>query len=195
MNSDCDKMCDEVVEALLEILNLKEHELAGHNQRVALLAVKLGEKLGLSQEELIDLKRGALLHDIGKICIPDHILYKTENFTAEDYKVIKEHTSIGATILRHISCLERALVVAESHHENWDGSGYPKGLQGEAIPLLARISGIAGTYDALTSNRLYRPAYSKSEALQFIRERSGKSYDPKIVNVFLDLMAEEVARF
>jgi putative nucleotidyltransferase with HDIG domain len=183
-------MCDEVVAAFLEILNLKESELAGHDQRVAELALKLGERLGLSPEELIDLKRGALLHDIGKICIPDEILNKPSPLTDQEYEVIKQHTGFGASILGHISCLERALVVAASHHEKWDGSGYPDALQGEEIPLLAQISSVAGTYDALTNARPYRAALSKAEALQFISERAGKAYDPRITETFLRMAAE-----
>ena len=190
MKPDCDKMCDELVAAFLEILNLKESELAGHDQRVAALALKLGERLGLSPQELIDLKRGALLHDIGKICIPDEILNKPGPLTDQEYDVMKQHTGFGASILGHIGCLERALVVAASHHEKWDGSGYPDGLQGEEIPLLARISSIAGTYDALTNARPYRAALSKAEALQFIAERSGRAYDPSIAETFLRMMAE-----
>ena len=191
MNADEEMMCDEVVEAFLEILRLKEKELEGHDQRVAHLAVRLGEKIGLSEREISDLRRGALLHDIGKICIPDEILNKPGEFTPEEYEVMKKHTLFGASILRHVSCLEKAFVVAESHHEKWDGSGYPYGLCGEEIPLFARISSIAGTYDALTSQRAYRPPMSKNEALHFIGERSGMYYDPKIVNVFLSIMKDE----
>jgi putative nucleotidyltransferase with HDIG domain len=153
--------------------------------------VRLGEKIGLSEQEIIDLRRGALLHDIGKICIPDEILNKPGEFTSEEYEVMKKHALFGASILRHIRCLENALVVAESHHEKWDGSGYPHGRCGEEIPLFARISSIAGTYDALTSQRAHRPAFSQNEALHFIGERSGMYYDPKIVNMFLSMMKDE----
>lgn len=190
MNNNCEAMCDEVVQAFLEILNLKEKELAGHNQRVASLAVKLGKKIGLSEQELTDLRRGALLHDIGKICISDEILNKADKLTEKEYAAIKEHAAMGASILRHIRCMERALVVAESHHEHWDGSGYPYGLRGESIPLLARISCVAGAYDALTSQRIYRPAYPKNVALQFIKERSGTYYDPQVVEIFLSMMGD-----
>ncbi len=191
MNAASETMCEEVVQAFLEILRLKEQELEGHDQRVAHLAVRLGEKIGLNAQEIIDLRRGALLHDIGKICIPDEILNKPGEFTSEEYEAMKKHVLFGASILRHIRCLENALVVAESHHEKWDGSGYPHGLCGEEIPLFARISSIAGTYDALTSQRAYKPALSKNEALHFISERSGMYYDLKIVSVFLSIMEDE----
>jgi len=188
MSKKSEAMCEEVVQAFLEALGQKEDELKGHNQRVAEFAVCLGQGMGLTGLELIDLRWGALLHDIGKLGIPDHILNKTGELTKEEYEIIKTHTLLGSAILRHLSFLKRAYVVAESHHERWDGAGYPHGLKGTEIPLLARISAVAGTYDALTSNRSYRLAWSKADALEYIREKAGKAYDPQVVSVFLSII-------
>lgn len=181
-------MCEEVVLAFLEALRQKEKELEGHNRRVAQLAVLLGQKMGLTELELTDLRRGALLHDIGKLSIPEHILNKTGELTREEYEIVKTHTLLGAAILRPMSFLKRASVVAESHHERWDGTGYPYGLRGTEIPLLARISAVAGVYDALTSERSYKSAWSKAEALAHIGQGAGKAYDPQVVDALLRVM-------
>jgi putative nucleotidyltransferase with HDIG domain len=183
-----DYIADEVIEAFLEALNQKEKELAGHNQRVAELAVRLGREMGLSEQEMTVLRRGAMLHDIGKISIPEHILNKPGKLTEEEYEIVKAHTLLGASILRHMSFMRQAAVIAESHHERWDGTGYPHSLHGSEIPLLARISAVAGTFDALTSERSYKPAWSKAEALAFISKEAGKAYDPQVVSVLLGLM-------
>lgn len=188
MSKKSEAMCEEVVQAFLQALGQKENELKEHNQRVAQLAVLLGQGMGLTGLELVDLRWGALLHDIGKLSIPDHILNKTGELTEEEYEVIKTHTLLGAAILRHMSFLKRAYVVAESHHERWDGMGYPYGLKGTEIPLLARISAVAGAYDALTNNRSYRSAWPKAKALEYICERAGKVYDPQVVDVFLSII-------
>jgi putative nucleotidyltransferase with HDIG domain len=188
MSIESELLCDQVIQALLVALDQRDPETAEHCQRVSELAVRFGMELGLTENELIALRRGALLHDIGKICIPDAVLYKSGKLTDQEYERIKSHTILGARILRPLEFLERALTVVESHHECWDGTGYPQGLRGDEIPLLARISAIAGSYDALKSARSYKPGMSQSEALQFIRERASKAYDPQLVNVFLRMM-------
>jgi putative nucleotidyltransferase with HDIG domain len=188
MNDENDWMYDEVIEAFLEALRQKEKELAGHNQRVAQLAVRLGQGMNLGAQEITDLRRGALLHDIGKISLPEHILNKPGKLTEEEYEIIKTHTLLGASILRHMSFLRQAAVVAESHHERWDGTGYPHGLRGSDIPLLARISAVAGTYDALTSERSYKAAWPKAEALEMISREAGRAYDPQVVDVLLRMV-------
>ena len=179
---------EQVVQSLLEAISLRDMETVGHHMRVADLAFQLGKAMHLTNQQLIDLRYGAILHDVGKLGVPDSILFKPGALTEHEYNLVKRHATMGANILRHIQFLQGALVVAESHHERWDGDGYPLGLKGEEIPLLARVVAVAGTYDALTSTRFYRPAWTREVTLQYLEEQSGKAFDPKIVEVFLRLM-------
>jgi putative nucleotidyltransferase with HDIG domain len=188
MSKESEVMREEVVQAFLEALKQKEHELEGHNQRVAQLAVQLGREMNLSELDLTDLRHGALLHDIGKLSIPDHILTKTGKLTEEEYEIMKSHTLLGVAILRPMSFLRKASVIAESHHERWDGTGYPHGLRGNEIPFLARISAVAGVYDALISERSYKSAWSRVEVLAYIGQNAGKAYDPQVVNALSGVM-------
>ncbi len=142
-------------------------------------------------DEIVHLRRGALLHDIGKIGIPDNILLKPGDLTEEEWAVMRKHPVFASEMLRPISYLRRSLDIPYLHHERWDGSGYPFGLAGEQIPLAARIFAVVDVYDALTSDRPYRKAWTKAEAQNYIRENSGKLFDPEVAEVFLEMCLKE----
>ena len=172
-------------------VELRDQETAGHTERVTALTLRLAKALGVPEEDLDDLRRGAILHDVGKIAIPDSILLKPGPLTEEEWAVMKLHPVYAYEWLSGIPFLKKALEVPYAHHERWDGSGYPRGLKGLEIPLSARIFAVADVYDALTSDRPYRKAWPKEKALAYIREEAGKQFDPEVVEAFLKLMAEE----
>ncbi len=176
--------------ALIEAQDARIPIEAGHSKRVATYAEFIGKKLNLSEDELVDLKQAALLHDIGKIGIPDHIIKKPGRLTPDEYAVIKTHSVIGARILERsgvFSHLSRAVL---HHHERWDGMGYPEGLSGENIPLFSRIIAVADAFDAMTSDRPYRRALSWREAKECLIEGAGSQWDPRIVDIFSEGLDE-----
>lgn len=175
---------DATLIALSRALDLRDRETEGHSVRVANLAVEIGKELGLDEHQLQALWRGGLLHDIGKIGVPDTILQKQTALTPEEWEIMKQHPVWGARILEEIDFLADAVQVVRYHHEAWDGSGYPYGLHGKEIPLLARIFMVADTYDAVTSDRPYRPKRSPDEALEIVRAEAGHRFDPDVVNAF-----------
>jgi HD-GYP domain-containing protein (c-di-GMP phosphodiesterase class II) len=144
--------------------------------------------MGIDPEEIIHIRRGALLHDIGKMGIPNNILNKQGSLTPEEYSVIKEHPGIGFKLLGHISYLKKALQIPYYHHERWDGSGYPEGLSGEEIPVSARLFAVVDQWDALSSDRPYRDAWPREKLLEYMQAEKGKSFDPAIVDVFLKML-------
>jgi putative nucleotidyltransferase with HDIG domain len=176
---------DVTLEALGDALDLKDAETEGHSKRVTAYAIEIGRAIGLSPENIRSLARGAFMHDIGKMAIPDAILLKPDRLTAEETRLIREHSYLGFRMLRKIPYLMDAAEIVHAHQERWDGSGYPRGLKGEEIPLGARIFAIADTMDAITSDRPYRPARSMEVARQEIEAWSGRQFDPSIVKVFL----------
>ncbi|MDQ7030637.1 MAG: HD domain-containing protein [Ardenticatenia bacterium] len=178
------KSYDATLVALSKALDLRDRETEGHSVRVATLAVEIGTALGLDQGQLEHLWRGGLLHDIGKIGVPDTILQKPAPLSPQEWEIMKQHPVWGARILKSVDFLVEAIPVVRYHHEAWDGSGYPEGLRRQEIPLLARIFMVADTYDAVTSDRPYRSRRSPEEALAVIREERGRRFDPEIVNVF-----------
>ncbi|MDZ7802205.1 MAG: HD domain-containing phosphohydrolase [Trueperaceae bacterium] len=182
---------DRTIEGWARALDLKDEETAGHSQRVTKLTVDLAWKLGFSGEALADVRRGALLHDIGKMGIPDAILLKPGKLDAEEWEIIKRHPVHARDFLAGVPFLERALDIPYAHHERWDGSGYPRGLLGEDIPLPARIFAVADVYDALTSDRPYRAAWSRAQAYEHIEREAGAHFDPRIVAAFLELLDEQ----
>ncbi len=179
---------DETLEGWARAIGIRDDETLMHTERVVKIAAALGVSLGLSEGELENLRRGALLHDVGKIGIPDYILLKPGALNEEERNIMKTHASFGYELLKPIKYLEEALVVPYCHHEHWDGEGYPRQLKGEEIPLLARIFAIADVYDAMTSNRPYRSARTRSEALEYIRSQSGKHFDPRVAEAFLNII-------
>jgi len=166
-------------------LELRETETAGHSQRVVELTVTLASLMGIPEDELVHVRRGALLHDIGKMGLPDSILLKPGKLTEEEWVVMRQHPRYAYKLLSGIHYLKPALVIPLFHHERWDGSGYPHGLQGEEIPLSARIFAVIDCWDALMSNRPYRPAWPEEEVRAYLRKEGGKSFDPNVVDVFL----------
>lgn len=166
-------------------MDLRDRETEGHSQRVAEHTVQLAQVMGLSEQELIHIRRGALLHDMGKLGIPDSILHKPEKLTDEEWDIMHQHPQLAYDMLSSIEYLRPALDIPYCHHEKWDGSGYPHKLRGEHIPLAARIFAIVDVWDALTSERPYRPAWSKADAHAYIREQSGKHFEPRVVDLFL----------
>jgi putative nucleotidyltransferase with HDIG domain len=152
------------------------------------LSTRLAQALGLSAEKITYLRRGALLHDIGKLAVPDSILLKPGALTDEEKKILQQHPVYAKQMLSQVSFLQPSIEVAYSHHERWDGLGYPQGLKGEDIPLAARIFTVADQWDALTSDRPYRKAWGKEDAIAYFQDNAGKIYDPQIVNVFLTII-------
>jgi putative nucleotidyltransferase with HDIG domain len=181
---------DQTIEALSYGLDLRDKETEGHSQRVTELTVKIAEKFGIKGEKLRYVKWGALLHDIGKLGVPDSILLKPGPLTDKEWEIMKKHPEYGYNMLKKVDFLLPALEIPLYHHEKWDGSGYPKGLKGDEIPLPARIFAVVDVWDALTNERPYRPPWSKEKALEYIISQSGKHFDPEVVKVFLEVIRE-----
>jgi putative nucleotidyltransferase with HDIG domain len=179
---------DAIIEMLLTALQLRSLESFNHSVRVADLSVKIGQQMELSDTELLVLRRGALLHDIGRLGIPDQVLNKVEELTADEWAIIRKHPDYGVLLLRKIPILQDTIQIVAFHHERWDGTGYPRKLQGDVIPFLARICAIAEVYDSFVNDQAYRRAWPKFKAMTAIETDSGKSYDPTIVKVFVRIM-------
>lgn len=178
---------DQTLKALMSALDARDRETEGHSMRVSQLACLLGEKVGLSGEQLKALERGALLHDIGKIGISDTILHKPGKLTDDEWKIMRMHPDIGARIVERIPFLQESMSVVRYHHERWDGSGYPLGITGTDIPVQARIFAVVDVFDALTSKRSYRKKASPDEAVQYLRDESGTLFDAEIVKTLSEL--------
>ena len=179
------------IEGWARALDLRDRETEGHTQRVTELTVKVAEALGLSQEEITHIRRGALLHDMGKIAIPDNILQKPGTLTEDEWEKMRLHPMYAYEMLSPIAYLQPALEIPLCHHEYWDGSGYPRGLKGEEIPLSARLFTIVDVWDALSSDRRYRKKMARNEVLKYMREKSGNLFDPKLLDVFLSVIENE----
>jgi len=182
---------DETLEGWAKAVELRDRETAGHSDRVTEWTLKLALALGVEKEQLIHVRRGAILHDIGKIGVPDTILLKEGALTPEEWQIIRQHPVFAYEVLRSIRFLQPALDIPYCHHEKWDGSGYPRGLKGEEIPLAARIFAVVDVWDALTSDRPYRKAWSPAEAREYLQSQAGKHFDPRVVDVFLQLLEQE----
>lgn len=167
-------------------LELRDEDTSGHTDRAAALAVELARGLGIPECELDDVRRGALLHDIGKMAVPDCILHKAGPLDDREWTVMRKHPEFAYELLRGIGYLSSALEIPYCHHERWDGSGYPRGLRETEIPLPARIFSVIDVYDALTSDRPYRAAWTGDAALAYIASQSGEQFDPEVVGAFLE---------
>lgn len=178
----------DTIYALTAAIDTKDHYTFGHSQRVAEYATILASEMGLDNAHIEILREAALLHDVGKIGIPENILTKASRLTSEEYEIIKKHTEISISIIKHLPSLNHVIPVVLAHHERWDGSGYPRGLKGENIPFTARILAIADSFDAMTSSRPYKPALSVSAALDEIANNTGTQFDPVIANIFIKLV-------
>jgi len=181
---------DTTLEGWSRALDLRDKETEGHTQRVMDLTLDLARAMGLREEDLVHVRRGALLHDIGKMGIPDHILLKPGPLTDDEWVIMKKHPGYALDLLSPIAYLRPALDIPYAHHEKWDGTGYPRGLRGEQIPLAARIFAVIDVWDALRSDRPYRPAWSHDKALTHIREQAGKHFDPAVVAAFMKLLEQ-----
>lgn len=179
---------DATLEGWSKALELRHQETQGHSQRVSDLAVRLAQVMGISSSELMHIRRGALLHDIGKMGIPDSILLKPGPLTPEEWETMRLHPIYAYQLLSTISYLHSALDIPLYHHEHWDGSGYPRGLQGEQIPLPGRIFAVVDVWDALIKDRPYNKAWPPKKVLEYIRDQSGRQFDPNVVQAFLSLM-------
>ncbi len=176
------------IDSLSHAMDLRDHETEGHSRRVADLTVELAKASNVNEEERVHLHRGALLHDIGKLGIPDSILHKPDRLTDKEWIVMRTHPQLAYNMLYSIEYLRPALDIPYSHHEKWDGTGYPRGLKGKNIPLAARLFAIVDVWDALTSERPYRPAWSRQEARAYIRDQSGRHFDPQVVELFFKII-------
>jgi PAS domain S-box-containing protein len=181
---------DETIEGWSRAMDLRDHETEGHTQRVTAITQQLAVFMGLTETELVYARRGALLHDIGKMGVPDKILLKPGELTPEEWELMHQHPQFAHDMLAPITFLRPVVDIPYCHHEKWDGTGYPRGLKGKEIPISARIFALVDVYDALTSDRPYRRAWSKEQALDYIREQSGKHFDPQVVDTFLNVIPE-----
>ncbi len=186
-NEELLKAYDATIEGWSQAMDLRDKETEGHTLRVTEMALQLAQAMGLDEEKLIHIHRGALLHDIGKLGIPDDILHKPGPLTDDEWVLMKKHPLYAYHMLESIEYLRPAMDIPYNHHEKWDGSGYPRGLKGEEIPLAARLFAVIDVWDALTSDRPYRPKWTKEAALQYIIDQSGKHFDPRVVMAFLNL--------
>jgi PAS domain S-box-containing protein/putative nucleotidyltransferase with HDIG domain len=182
---------DNTLEGWANALELRDKETEGHARRVTNLTTRLAKQMGIKDEDMIYVRWGALLHDIGKMGIPDDILLKSGKLTEEEWVIMRKHPEYALKMLSSISYLERALEIPYCHHEKWDGSGYPRGLEGDDIPLVARIFTIIDVWDALSSDRPYRKAWPKEKVFDYIHEQAGSHFDPDVVDAFFELLSED----
>ena len=179
------------IHALAATVDAKDHYTYGHSEKVAKYATAIAQELGYSQDSLESVRVAALLHDIGKIGVPDHLLGKSRPLSPKEWEVMRSHPDLGVAILKHIDAIKDCLVAVLHHHERYDGSGYPAGLKGENIPLNARILAVADAYDAMTSERPYRQGKMTCEqALAELTRCAGKQFDPRVVEVLASLFKE-----
>lgn len=181
----------ETISGWSRALELRDSETQGHSQRVTALTLQLAKELHIPEEQWEALRWGALLHDIGKMGVPDEVLRKPGALTPEERLIIEEHPRIAYELLRPISFLKDALVIPYCHHERWDGKGYPQGLAGENIPLAARLFSIVDVWDALTSDRSYRKAWSVEKSRAYLEEQAGCAFDPALVQAFCRMLAAQ----
>ena len=179
---------DLTLEGLATALEYRDCETVGHSRRVVDLSLRLAREMDCSEAETEQIRRGALLHDIGKMAIPDHILSKPGPLNDEEKKIMERHTIYAREMLAPISFLHGASVISYCHHEKWDGSGYPRGLKGDEIPRPARLFAVVDQWDALGSERPYRKAWPKEKIIAYIRENAGKQFDPEVVGPFLRIV-------
>jgi response regulator RpfG family c-di-GMP phosphodiesterase len=185
-NFEIEHAYDATIEGWSQALDLRDRETEGHTLRVTEMAVDLARLVGLDEEAITHLRRGGLLHDIGKLGVPDKVLLKAGPLTNEEWNVMRMHPQFARDWLMPIDYLRKALEIPFCHHEKWDGSGYPRGLKGEEIPIASRIFAFADVWDALTSDRPYRPAWPPEKALEYIRQNTGIHFDPSLLDMFLE---------
>ncbi len=181
---------EETLKGWVRALDARDTETELHSRRVTLLTKSVAGQAGIADQDLEDVRRGALLHDIGKIAVPDHILLKPGPLTDAEWVIMRTHPKAAYDILKPIKHLANSLDIPYCHHERWDGAGYPRGLKGDAIPLSARIFAIIDVWDALLSDRPYRKAWKREKVIEHIRENSGTHFDPVLADLFLKMMSQ-----
>ncbi len=180
------EMYNQTLEGWGKALNFKDKNTSEHTDRVTKMTVNFCKILGFDKDELINVWRGAMLHDVGKIGIPDHILLKEDNLTEAEWEIMRQHPLYAKQMLEDIRFLLHAIPIPYCHHENWDGTGYPLGLVGAIIPLEARAFKLVDVFDALINDRIYRKAWSKEKTIEYIKENSGTLFDPVLVDMFVN---------
>ncbi len=176
--------------ALAQTVDAKSPWTAGHSERVTRLSLAIGHKMAVGRDDLDVLHRGGLLHDIGKIGVPAAVLDKPGKLTDEEWQVMRDHVTVGARILTPIAAYADLIPIVLRHHERYDGSGYPDGLVGEDIPFLARLLAVPDVYDALNSDRPYRPAWPRPKVIEYLAQRSGTLFDPEVTKGFLAVIED-----
>ena len=186
-NADLVLAYDSTIEGWSRALDLRDRETEGHSLRVTEVTLRLARAMGMNEETLVHVRRGALLHDIGKVGIPDAILLKPGPLDDAEWTIMRQHPVLAFQLLAPIAFLRPALDIPYCHHEKWDGSGYPRRLKGEEIPLMARIFAVIDVWDALSSDRPYRPAWDKERVIANLREGAGTHFDPQVIAIFLGM--------
>jgi len=182
------RLSGQFVESWLHMLEYWDKSAADHSRRVARVAVQLARKRGWRDRELAALEWGAMLHDVGKICIPPNILLRDGPLTEQEWTIVKRHPIFGYEILKTVATMELSAGVVLCHHENWDGSGYPRNLKGEEIPPGARIVAVAEVWDALTSNPADRAMWPRQRVVSYVSDHAGRKFDPSAVSAFLEII-------
>jgi hypothetical protein len=185
---DLEVSYEATLESWCRALDLRDQETEGHSQRVTSLSMALAARLDLGDEAISAVRKGALLHDVGKIGIPDNVLNKPGALDAAEWELMRRHPRIGHDMIAGVPYLSGALEITLHHHEHWDGSGYPDGLAGTSIPVAARLFSIVDVFDALTSDRPYRSAWNKEKALDYLKAQKGIQFDPEILDVFISMV-------
>jgi len=181
---------DGLIEGFARALELRNAATPDHSRRVAEMTVRLARQFGFNEAALVNIRHGALLHDIGHLAVPEAILQKPASLTEEEWDIVHRHPEYAKEILAAIPSLQAAVTIPYCHHEHWDGNGYPRRLKGESIPLEARIFAVIDVWDALRSARPYRPAWSAEQALNHLREQAGKQFDPRVVSAFVEILGD-----
>lgn len=195
---DLKELFSGTISAIMEALDAKDTHTSGRSKRVTYFALRIGQKMGLSDEKLSELELAGLLHDIGMIGVPANVLSKPGDLSEEEYEQVKGHLTIGIKILSEIKQLHHVIKIVECHHEYYDGKGYPHGLQGEEIPVESQIIAVADAYDGLTSERAYRKSMQHAEAVNLIKSASGSQFNPKVIEAFvksIDQASQEIKDF
>jgi PAS domain S-box-containing protein len=188
-HTDLQDAYDKTIEGWVHALDLRDRETEGHTKRVSQMTVDLARRLGCNEEEIVHIRRGALLHDMGKMGIPDEILQKPGPLTEEEWTIMRRHPQYAYQMLSPIHYLKQAIIIPYYHHERWDGSGYPHKLKGRDIPLHARLFAVVDVWDALSSDRPYRKRLPPRDVVEYIQKHAGRLFDPEIVETFLPLIA------
>jgi HD-GYP domain-containing protein (c-di-GMP phosphodiesterase class II) len=189
-NAELTMAYEATLEGWSRAMDLRDRETEGHSQRVTEISVRLAIMMGVPDADLVQVRRGALLHDIGKLGVPDQILLKPGKLTDEEWVIMRGHPLLAHDLLSPITYLNPALDIPYCHHEKWDGTGYPRRLKGEEIPLSARVFAVADVWDALGSDRPYRPAWPREKIVAYMREQSGLHFDPRILAAFLTMQEQ-----